>query len=114
MKRAKHNKCLNYGIINCVPPELIISPSAMSLSPVLTNSLPLTLLNSSGTFKVNFNISFCSNMLSFVMFIETFTCEAPGVNTAISGSEAKSTPPPMAAAVKKSNDIVSKLYVHLD
>jgi len=33
------------------------------------------------------------------MFTETVACEAPGVNAAMSGSEVKSTPPPIAAAV---------------
>jgi len=96
----------NTGITNYIiwsnykPPELIIFPSAMSPSPVLTNNLPLTQLNSSGTVKLNFNISVCSGSSSFVMFKVTLTCEAPGVNTAMSGSEAKSTPPPIAPAVK--------------
>jgi len=34
------------------------------------------------------------------MFNATLACEAPGVNTAMSGSESKSTPPPIAPSVK--------------
>jgi len=72
----------------------------MSLSPALTKNLPLILLNSSGIVKVNFNISVCSSNSSFVIFTETFTCVVPGVNKTVSGSEAKSTPSPIAPSVK--------------
>ena len=107
--KIDHNCRRKQSIANCIiitlcssnykPSELIISPSAILLSPVLTSNLPLTLLNSTGIVKLNFNISVCSSSPSFVMFTETVACEAPGVNAAMSGSEVKSTPPPIAAAV---------------
>jgi len=84
-----------------MPAELIISPSALSPSLVFINNIPVTSLNLSGTVKVNFNISVCSSSSSLVIFSETLVCEVPGVNIAVSVSEVKSTPPPMAPAMEK-------------
>ena len=94
-----YNFCKNYMLI-----ELIISPSALSLSSVSINNIPVISLNLSGTVRVNFSISVCSNMSSLVIFTETLACEAPGVNKAVSLSEAKSTPPPTAPAMKGITD----------
>ena len=51
-----------YEIVYYIPLESIISPSAILLDLGLINSLPLILVNSSGTVKLNSRVSVCSNI----------------------------------------------------